>query len=85
MEQINKASGEAEALVAVAQARAKSLNLVSNSLAIKNGKNAAAFAVAEQYIHAFDKLAKTNNTMIVPSNVGDISSVVAQVYKEKLN
>lgn len=41
-------------------------------------------SLAEQYITAFKQLAKVNNTLILPSNVGDISSFVAQalsVYK----
>lgn len=40
--------------------------------------------MAEQYISAFKHLAKTNNTLILPSNAGDISSLVTQalsVYK----
>uniref|UniRef100_A0A1B6DZ76 Band 7 domain-containing protein n=2 Tax=Clastoptera arizonana TaxID=38151 RepID=A0A1B6DZ76_9HEMI len=77
-EQINKASGEAAALIAVADARAKGLQLVAKSLAIQDGKNAASFSVAEQYIEAFHNLAKTNNTVILPSNVGDISQAVTQ-------
>jgi C-terminal region of band_7 len=35
-------------------------------------------AVAEQYISAFSNLAKTNNTVLLPTNTGDISSMVTQ-------
>ena len=52
---------------------------VSQSLGQANGSNAAALAVAEKYVGAFSNLAKTNNTMILPSNTGDVSSMVAQV------
>jgi hypothetical protein len=48
-------------------------------LNVSHGHNAAALTVAEQYIQAFDKLAKTTNTLIVPKNVGDVGSFVAQV------
>ena len=41
------------------------------------GAQAANLKVAEQYINAFAYLAKTNNTMIVPTNVADIAGVVA--------
>ena len=41
--------------------------------------NAASLAIAEQYIEAFSKLAKTNNTLLLPEKTGDISSMVAQV------
>lgn len=77
MEQINHANGEAAAMIAVAEARATGLNIVSKSLLPKEGKNAASLFVAEQYVAAFNKLARTNNTLILPSNVGDITSLVA--------
>ncbi|XP_026477154.1 stomatin-like protein 2, mitochondrial [Ctenocephalides felis] len=77
-EQINKASGEACALVSVAEARAKGLLLVAESLKNADGQNAASLSVAEQYVQAFNKLAKTNNTLILPSDAGDVSSMVAQ-------
>lgn len=78
-EQINKATGEAAAVVAVAEARAKGLQVVANALGVADAKNAAALSVAEQYVNAFNKLAKVNNTLILPSNVGDVSTFVAQV------
>ncbi|XP_065367233.1 stomatin-like protein 2, mitochondrial [Calliphora vicina] len=83
-EQINKASGEAAAMLAVADARARGLVTLAKSLEDLNGKNAASLTLAEQYISAFKHLAKTNNTLILPSNAGDISSLVTQalsVYK----
>ncbi|XP_034948596.1 stomatin-like protein 2, mitochondrial [Chelonus insularis] len=86
-EQINKASGEAAALLAVAEARAKSLQMVANALSLQDGKDAASLSIAEQYVRAFNKLAKTSNTLIIPSNVSDISGVVTQamsIYKHIL-
>ncbi|XP_012250930.2 stomatin-like protein 2, mitochondrial [Athalia rosae] len=83
-EQINKANGEASAMLAVAEARAKGLQVVARSLGLKDGKNAASFSIAEQYVRAFNKLAKTNNTMILPSNPADVPNIVAQamaIYK----
>lgn len=66
-------------MLAIANARARGLEIVAASLEAKQGQSAAALSVAEQYIHAFDKLAKTNNTLIIPKNVGDVGSFVAQV------
>jgi len=80
-EQINKATGEAAAVVAVAEARAKGLQIVANALGVADAKNAAALSVAEQYVNAFNKLAKVNNTLILPSNVGDVPTFVAQVCR----
>ena len=33
----------------------------------------------EQYINAFSNLAKQNNSMLIPTNPADISSIVAQI------
>ncbi|XP_015124607.1 stomatin-like protein 2, mitochondrial [Diachasma alloeum] len=87
LEKINQAQGEATALLAVAEARAKSLQVVADSLGLRDGKNAASLSIAEQYVKAFNKLARTNNTLILPSNVGDVSGLVAQamsIYKQIL-
>ncbi|KAK3927559.1 Stomatin-like protein 2, mitochondrial [Frankliniella fusca] len=78
LEQVNRAEGEAEAVLAIAKARAQGLNSVAESLAKAHGKSAASLVVAEQYVTAFEKLARTNNTLILPSNAGDISNAVGQ-------
>lgn len=78
-EQINKASGEATAIQAVAEARAVALRVVAKALEENLGPNAASLTIAEQYVAAFNKLAKSSNTLILPSNVGDVSSLVTQV------
>ncbi|CAF0842144.1 unnamed protein product [Adineta steineri] len=77
LEQINNATGEAEAIRARANARAEALQTVSNQLQSEQGRNAASLQIAEQYVHAFSKLAKTNNTILLPSNTGDMSSMIA--------
>ncbi|CAH0590252.1 unnamed protein product [Chrysodeixis includens] len=77
-EQINKASGEAQAMLAVAEARARGLKLIGGALADKESKHAASLTLAEQYVSAFNKLARTNNTLILPANAGDVSNLVAQ-------
>ncbi|PZC71974.1 hypothetical protein B5X24_HaOG212101 [Helicoverpa armigera] len=77
-EQINKASGEAQAMLAVAEARAQGLKLIGGALAQRDSKHAASLTLAEQYVSAFNKLARTNNTLILPANAGDVSNLVAQ-------
>lgn len=76
--QINRATGEANAILAKANARAESIDRISAALNQMSGAQAASLSVAEQYIAAFGKLAKTSNTVILPANVGDASSMVAQ-------
>merc|ERR1711997_836713 len=78
---INEAQGAAEAVIAAGQARAKSIELVSQSLGQVNGSNAAALAVAEKYVGAFSNLAKTNNTMILPSMVAQAMTIYHQLQK----
>lgn len=75
---INRANGEANAILAKARARAEAINMISKSLLEKSGNQAAALSIAEQYVQAFSNLAKTNNTVILPSNTGDIAGMVAQ-------
>lgn len=45
---------------------------------LQDGKNAAALNVAHKYVEAFYQLAQKGNTLILPSNVGDVPSAVAQ-------
>lgn len=47
----------------------------------QNGKNAASFSVAQQYVNAFHQLAQKGNTVILPSNVSDVSNAVVQAMK----
>ncbi|XP_050401660.1 stomatin-like protein stl-1 [Patella vulgata] len=87
-EQVNQATGEAEALIAKANAKAKSIDIVSSALSQRNGINAVSFNVAEQYVGAFSNLAKKGNTLILPTNTGDVSSMVGQamaIYKNIAN
>lgn len=61
----------------MASATAEGIRTIAESLSLTGGRTAANLRVAEQYIAQFGKLAKENNTMIIPSNMGDISAIVA--------
>ena len=37
--------------------------------------------VAEKYVEAFQQLARTNNTLIVPANMGDMTSLISSAMK----
>ena len=76
---INKAQGEATAITTVADATAKAVETVASALKTEGGMQAANLKIAEQYVHAFSGLAKTGNTLIVPSNLTDVSSFVSTV------
>ena len=74
---INKAQGEATALRVVAEATAAAVRAVAEAIGMPGGQTAANLKVAELYIQAFGNLAKTGNTLIVPSNLSDVASIVA--------
>jgi len=76
--QINRATGEANAILAKANARAEAIDRISTALNQASGGQAASLSVAEQYIQAFGNLAKTSNTVVLPANVGDVTSMVGQ-------
>merc|ERR1719369_635617 len=77
-ELINEAQGKAQAVIVAGEARAKSIELVSEALGKDNGHSAASLAVAEKYVAAFQELARTNNTLLLPASTGDVSSMVTQ-------
>ncbi|MDO4226898.1 SPFH domain-containing protein [Neisseria sp.] len=79
--QINRAQGEAEALRLVAEANADAIRVVAAALQNPGGSEAVNLKVAEQYVEAFGKLAKENNTLIMPANIADIGGLVAAGLK----
>ena len=74
---INRAEGEAKAITTIAAANAAAVRAVAASMNEPGGMNAANLKVAEIYVHAFGNLAKTGNTLIVPSNLSDVATLVA--------
>ena len=74
---INRAQGEAQAIELVASATANAVRSVAAAIGTEGGLQAANLKVAELYIGAFGNLAKTGNTLIVPSNLTDVSTLVS--------
>lgn len=74
---INKAQGEAQALTTVAEATASAVRQVAAALESPGGMQAANLKVAEKYVEQFGNIAKQGNTLIVPSNIADVSSMLA--------
>ena len=79
--EINIAEGKAQATIAIANATAQAIATIAKATEIEGGSTAVNLKVAEQYIEAFAKLAKTNNTLIVPNNLSDVSGMVGSVMK----
>ena len=76
-QQINEAAGQAAAIIARAEATATGIRKVAEAIQQAGGTEAVQLRVAEQYIEAFSGLAQKSNTMIIPSNVADVTSVLA--------
>ncbi len=77
--QINEAEGRAQEIQLVAQATAQGLKDVAAALVERGGPEAVNLRVAEQWVKEFGKLAKTNNTMIGPAQLGDVATMVSTV------
>ena len=61
------------------------MKAVAEALGAERGANAASLTVAENYVKAFGNLAKASNTVLLPSNPGDVSGMVTQamaIYKK---
>src|SRR4051812_6564575 len=83
---INRAQGQAAAIVALAEANAAALRQVGAAIQSPGGEDAVNLKVAEQYVGAFAQLAKTNNSIIIPANLGEMSGLIAtamQVVKSQ--
>lgn len=74
---INRAQGEAEAIKAIADANAQAIARVAQAVELPGGIEAVNLKVAEKYVDAFAGIAKVGNTLIVPSNMADLSSLIA--------
>lgn len=74
---INEAQGMASEILSVAEATAEGITKIANSIQTPGGYEAVNLRVAEQYIEQFGHLAKVGNTIILPSNLTDVSSLVA--------
>jgi regulator of protease activity HflC (stomatin/prohibitin superfamily) len=74
---INEAAGRASEIEQLAKATSNGLRAISLAISEENGLNAVNLRIAEQYLLAFGNLAKTNNTLIIPSNLTDIAGAIA--------
>ncbi|CAG9313063.1 unnamed protein product [Blepharisma stoltei] len=75
---ILKAEGEAKAIITKANATGEGIRLLRLSILEEGGDDAVKLRLAEKYIEAFNGMAKKNNTMIVPSESGNVAGTVAQ-------
>ncbi len=75
--EINTAQGQAAAIVSVAEATANAIRQVAAAIREPGGEQAVQLKVAERAVDAYKELAQKNNTMIVPSNLSEVSGLIA--------
>src|SRR5205085_4570411 len=73
-QRINEAEGQAQAILSIATATAEGISRVAAAIQAPGGFQAVQLRVAEQYITQFGNLAKTGNTLIIPTNLSDAGS-----------
>jgi regulator of protease activity HflC (stomatin/prohibitin superfamily) len=74
--EINNAQGEAAAITTVADATADAIRKIAEAIRQPGGMEAVNLKVAEKAVEAYGQLAKTNNTMIVPGNMSEVSALI---------
>ncbi len=71
----NEALGKAAAIFEVARATGQGIGEIAKAINQPGGKDAVSLRIATDWIQSFANLAKTTNSMIVPTNVADLASV----------
>ena len=77
---ILRAEGNARSVEIEAQARAESIRTISQAINQEGGTSAVAQQLSEQYIDAFEKLARTGTVALIPSDGSDVSGVVSKAF-----
>ncbi len=75
--EINRAQGEAAAIAAIADATARAIERVAAAAQKPGGLEAVNLRVADRYVDAFAGIARAGTTLIIPSNLADLSGLVA--------
>ncbi|KAL2921597.1 Stomatin-like protein 2 mitochondrial [Bienertia sinuspersici] len=87
MEMQAEAERKKRAEIIEAEGEAEAIRIVSEALHRDGGQAAAGLKLAHDYVQAFNNMAKESTTMLLPSSVGDASSMVASalaLYKNTI-
>jgi len=76
MKRINEASGRAQEILLVAEAQANGIRQVASAISSEGGLASVNTQLAQQYLAEFGKLAKTNNTMIIPADLANVAGIL---------
>ncbi|MFT6190576.1 MAG: regulator of protease activity HflC (stomatin/prohibitin superfamily) [Oleispira sp.] len=75
-----RAQGHADAVEIEAKARAIAIRTISQAINQDGGTTAVAQQLSEQYISAFEKLAREGTVVLLPSDASDVTSVVSKAF-----
>ena len=79
---INNAQGEAGAIATVAEANARAIEVVAAAIRQPGGEQAVQLKVAEKAVEAYSRVAAdATTTLIVPSNMTEVSALIASAMK----
>jgi regulator of protease activity HflC (stomatin/prohibitin superfamily) len=76
MKRINEAQGRSQEILLVAEAQANGIRKVASAINEQGGLAAVNVQLGQQYITEFGKLAKTNNTMIIPTDLANVAGIL---------
>ncbi len=75
-----RAQGQADAVEIEARARAAAIRTISEAINTEGGTTAVAQQLSEQYIAAFEKLARDGTVALLPTDGSDVTSVVSKAF-----
>ena len=75
-----RAQGNADAVEIEAKARAMAIRTISEAINQDGGTTAVAQQLSEQYISAFEKLARDGTVALLPTDGSDVTSVVSKAF-----
>lgn len=75
-----RAQGTAEAVTIEADARATAIRAISEAINTDGGTTAVAQQLSEQYINAFEQLAREGTVALLPVDGSDVTSVVSKAF-----
>ena len=75
---INKAQGDAQSILAVAEATGQAIERIAAAIRQPGGEQAVQLKVAEKAVEAYSRVASNaTTTLIVPSNMTEVSTLIA--------
>ncbi len=82
---INEALGRAESIKLIADATAKSLQMVGESINQPGGKEALKMKLIDQYIDRLGEIIEGSNVSIFPAGLATIKGIFEEIQEKKIN